>query len=393
MRYELPEGWEKVKLGEITSFRNGRKAKVVKGINNCKYPLYGGNGMYGSTQSFNSEDSIIIGRVGAYCGSVHNGEGRIWISDNAIEAKPKNDMMVLNKYLYYRLVSLNLNRLHQGTSQPLLNQFILKSININLPPLNEQKAIADTLSALDDKIELNNKINQNLEAQAQAIFKHWFIDFEFPDKNGNPYKSSGGEMVESELGMIPKGWEVCRLDEIANITMGQSPRGTTYNEIGEGAVFYQGRTDFTARFPQRRLYTTDPKRMAKRGDILMSVRAPVGDINIANEDCCIGRGLCSLNSKSNMNSYLLHTLFQLKNEYDVFNREGTVFGSINQKELKGIKIVKPADRLAKAYNNMASYLDKKYSVLDKESRTLVNARDTLLPKLMSGEIRIPLENQ
>nr|WP_276515545.1 restriction endonuclease subunit S [Tissierella carlieri] len=192
--------------------------------------------------------------------------------------------------------------------------------------------------------------------------------------------------------MIPKGWEVRELEDIAIITMGQSPKGSSYNEHGDGTVFYQGRTDFTNRFPVRRLYTTEPKRIAKTGDILMSVRAPVGDINIANEECCIGRGLCSFRSKNSMNSYLLYILLNLKEKFDVFNGEGTVFGSINQKDLKGIKIIMPNDSIVKYFNDIATSLDKKYLYLEMESRKLTNLRDTLLPKLMSGELRVPLED-
>ena len=119
-------------------------------------------------------------------------------------------------------------------------------------------------------------INQNLEAQAQAIFKSWFVDFE-------PFQD--GKFVDSELGPIPKGWQVGTLQDIAQITMGQSPSGDSYNEDGDGCVFYQGRAEFGSRFPTRRLFTTSPKRMAQAGDVLLSVRAPVGDLNLSYENC------------------------------------------------------------------------------------------------------------
>lgn len=241
------------------------------------------------------------------------------------------------------------------------------------------------------KIEINNQINKTLEEMAQTIFKHWFVDFEFPNEHGDPYKSSGGEMVESELGLIPKGWEVGDLENIATITMGQSPKGISYNEDGRGAVFYQGCTDFTQRFPTIRLYTTEPNRIARRGDILMSVRAPVGDINVAYEECCIGRGLCSFRSNDGMNSYLLYMLLNMRKKFDVFNGEGTIFGSINQKNIKGMKIIKPENYLIKDFNNLTKSLDKQYLCLDETIKELARIWDSLLPKLMSGEIRVPLE--
>ena len=155
----------------------------------------------------------------------------------------------------------------------------LKTIEIPLLSLDVQRRIVNILDSFTKKIEVNNQINRNLEEQAKAIFKSWFVDFE-------PFQN--GRFVDSELGQIPEGWRVGMLSDIADITMGQSPNGDSYNEVGTGTVFYQGRGEFSDRFPMRRLYTTEPKRMAKAGDVLLSVRAPVGDINIANEDCCIG---------------------------------------------------------------------------------------------------------
>lgn len=342
---------------------------------------------------------IIVARTGATIGvnKLIQKDLKSVYNNGLIRIKVNQDIIDYN-YLYYNMQSKSykghIQAICGGTStQPNMKMNDLLYFKINLPPLEEQKVIADILSTLDEKIEVNNQINKNLEEMAQAIFKQWFVDFEFPNEGGENYKSSGGEMVESELGMIPNGWEIARLDEIANITMGQSPKGSTYNEIGEGVVFYQGRTDFLNRFPNRRLYTTEPKRMANEGDILMSVRAPVGDINIANEECCIGRGLCSLSSKDNKNSYLLYTMLELKEKFNVFNGEGTVFGSINQKDLKGIKIIKSTDEMIRKFDDTISCLDKQYLVLDKESRNLKNIRDTLLPKLMSGEIRVPLDSK
>lgn len=298
-------------------------------------------------------------------------------------------------YLYYYLTSPDgkheMIKGTVGSTQPKLPMYNIKKLPIPLLSLKEQKRIANTLSKLDEKIEVNNQINETLEKMAQELFKRWFVDFEFPDENGNPYQSSGGEMVNSELGMIPKGWEFSRLDSIANITMGQSPKGTSYNETGNGIIFYQGRTDFRKRYPQKRMYTTEPKRTAEKGDILMSVRAPVGDINIANEKCCIGRGLAALNSKEKSNSFLLYTLINLRNKFNVFNGEGTVFGSINQLSLKSIKVIKPSNYYMRSFEKVVSKIDEKYYFSAKESRRLVNVRDTLLPKLMSGELRVSLE--
>jgi len=257
--------------------------------------------------------------------------------------------------------------------------------------LLEQRTIAATLSCLDDMIELNNRTNQILEEIAQAIFKSWFIDFEFPNEDGEPYKSSGGEMVDSELGEIPKGWRVGKLEDIAKITMGQSPSGSSYNDKKEGIVFYQGRTDFGKRYPTIRLYTTEPKRLAAKGDVLLSVRAPVGDINVASEDCCIGRGLAALTSKTNCNSYLLYELLNLTDSFNIFNGEGTVFGSINKVTLNNLRVMIPLDKHMQIFQNEVGKLDELIENNSTQIKYLTNVRDTLLPKLMSGEIRVPVE--
>lgn len=185
-----------------------------------------------------------------------------------------------------------------------------------------------------------------------------------------------------------ESWTTGILSDIAVITMGQSPKGDTFNETGNGAVFYQGRTDFGFRFPTRRLYTTEPKRMAECGDTLMSVRAPVGDLNVAYEECCIGRGLASIRSKDNHQSFILYTLFTLKNQLDVFNGEGTVFGSINKDSLNSMEIIIPPVDLIDRFESITNPIDRAIRNNYEEICRLQAIRDSLLPKLMNGEIDV-----
>ena len=199
--------------------------------------------------------------------------------------------------------------------------------------------------------------------------------------------------MDSELGQIPKGWRVGILSDIAEITMGQSPKGYSYNESGEGTVFYQGRGEFGNRFPLTRLYTTEPKRTAKKNDILMSVRAPVGDINVAKEDCCIGRGLAAIRSNSNHSSFLLYLLFNMKAKLNIYNGEGTVFGSISKKDLHGMKIVIPQTEVINEYENIIQSVDKKIFNLNQQNKVLAELRDILLPRLMNGEIKVSISNE
>ena len=255
---------------------------------------------------------------------------------------------------------------------------VLKDLVVNIPiSVSEQKEIAGILSSLDAKIETNNKLNEKLEEMAQAIFKSWFVDFEpFKDK---PFH-------ETELGMIPEGWEVGSLSDIATITMGQSPCGTSYNENGEGIIFYQGRTEFGFRFPSIRLYTTAPSRFAEVGSTLMSVRAPVGDINMALLRCCIGRGVASIKSNCDCDSYIYYLMKSLKKRFDIYNGEGTVFGSVGRDTLRGMLITIPPSSVISDFEMNISKIDSRIKTNELESQRLASLRDTLFPRLMSGEL-------
>ena len=254
----------------------------------------------------------------------------------------------------------------------------------------DELSIGKFLDEIQQKINLNNRINKELEAMAKQIYDYWFVQFDFPDEKGKAYKSSGGKMVYNSTlkREIPAGWEDGVLSDVANITMGQSPDGTSYNENGEGTIFYQGSTDFGIRFPSVRMYTTAPTRFASKGDILMSVRAPVGDTNIANTDCCIGRGLSAINSKIGSISHLYHIIRDLKAKFDIVNAAGTTFGAITKDELFNLTIVKPDGDILKKYEAICSPLFDKQMKIGYEIDRLTHLRDSLLPMLMNGQVTI-----
>ena len=259
-----------------------------------------------------------------------------------------------------------------------------------IPIIDTQESVASISKKIYRKLALNKHLCNELEALAKTIYDYWFTQFDFPDDEGKPYRSSGGEMVWNEQlkREIPKGWDAGQLSDIANITMGQSPSGESYNEDGEGTVFYQGCTDFGTRFPEPRVYTTAPTRYAKAGDILMSVRAPVGTINIAMEDCCIGRGLAALNSKSGSQLYLLYTLSGFKQLFDVMDGNGTTFGSITKDTLFEMKVVVPKNELLKTFEKIVQPIEKRIRATEQENRELTKLRDWLLPMLMNGQARV-----
>lgn len=313
-------------------------------------------------------------------------------------------------FLYLHYLMCNQEYRHEvvasatGTTVKHTSPERIKRFRFRLPPPPEQRAIGHILRTLDDKIELNRGMNETLEVIARAIFKSWFIEFDpvqtkvegrwkrgqsLPGLPAHLNDLFADEFVDSELGQIPEGWAAGCVDDEFDLTMGQSPPGDTYNEIGEGTPFFQGRADFGFRFPTRRVYCTAPTRFAKAGDTLISVRAPVGDINMASEDCAIGRGVAAARHKSGSRSYTYQFMRSLEDVFERFEAEGTVFGSIGKKDFHAIPCVVPTRELVVEFEGVVAPIDRRIENSERESMTLAGLRDTLLPKFISGELRIP----
>ena len=266
----------------------------------------------------------------------------------------------------------------------------LSAIDIEYLPLEKQNQIVASLASIDEKIKVNRQINDNLEAMAKQLYDYWFVQFDFPNEEGKPYKSSGGAMVWNEKlkREIPQGWSKGILSDVANITMGQSPDGSSYNEVGEGSIFYQGSTDFGLRFPAIRQYTTSPNRYANKGDILMSVRAPVGALNIANNDCCIGRGLSALSSKIGSMTHLYYLMNDFRLKFEGMNSAGTTFGSITKDELFNLPVVIPMKYVISEFEKVCKPIFDKQMIIGEEINALTKQRDELLPLLMNGQASV-----
>ncbi|MBK7055158.1 MAG: restriction endonuclease subunit S [Leptospiraceae bacterium] len=234
-----------------------------------------------------------------------------------------------------------------------------------LPPLPEQRAIAAILSSLDDKIDLLHRQNKTLEAMAETLFNEQFV-------------------------MNNEQWKIGKLGDEFDFTMGQSPPGESYNEEGNGVPMFQGNADFEFRFPSNRIYTTNPTRYAEKYDTLISVRAPVGAQNMALEKCCIGRGVAAFRYGKD-NTYYTYTYFKLKSlmkEIKQFNDTGTVFGSISKNDFEELNVVIPPQDEIENFQKEVKPIDDKVITNCIQIRTLEKLRDNLLPKLMSGEVRV-----
>lgn len=290
--------------------------------------------------------------------------------------KPEKADARFIKYLFDALLKRRFQRFTQGAAQDNLSQEKLLSLKFLTPDLRTQKRIADILSAYDDLIENNRRRIQLIEQSARLLYKEWFVRLRFP----------GYAHVKIRDG-VPEGWKKEKLSDLANITMGQSPASTFYNQNGIGLPFHQGVTNFGDRFPENLTYCSKEFRIAEPGDILFSVRAPVGRINITLNRIVIGRGLAAINSKRKHQSFLF---YQLKSHF--FKEDmiggGAIFAAITKKDLFGVELFMPPDTLIGFFENQACPIDSQIESLHKGIILLTKARDILLPRLMNGEIEV-----
>lgn len=294
----------------------------------------------------------------------------IWV----INAKPGIDQA----YLFYLLASPKFIDASvagsSGTRMPRADWDYLSETEWDIPTLEVQKRIGEILSSLDDKIELNRRMNETLEAIAQAIFKEWFVDFNYP--------GATGKLVPSPLGPIPEGWNVGKTGDFFDITMGQSPPGSSFNTEGIGIPFFQGRADFTFRFPKTRVYTNSPTRFAFEDETLVSVRAPIGDINVSKEKCCIGRGLASVLEKKGNKSYTFYYLKSIVSILKEYEDTGTVFGSLSRKDFENISYLSPEECVVTLFEKTVKEIDMLIKKTEENNQVLGNIRNTMLSILL-----------
>lgn len=411
--------WQKVKLGEVADILSGYAFKtkdfidegipVVK-IKNIIPPnidindtQYVSNELYNEKIKFalNYNDVLIslngsnINQLASAVGKI----GRVRLKDKKLLLNQRvGKLYIVDEkrcnydYLYYYLtqpeVRYNLAAMAGGSAnQANISPSQIKDIEIQLPPLEEQEKIANILSSLDDKIELNNEMNKTLEEMAQSIFKRWFIDFEFPNEDGQPYKSSGGEMVESELGMIPKEWEIAQIDDISQVTMGVSPSSKTYNEDNIGLPLLNGAADFEGKLIKPSKFTSEPKKICKKGDMVFGVRATIGNIVFADKEYALGRGVASVEPNDKVFREFIYYSLDNSMENLINNASGSVFLNLKKADITDLKVCY-SDEIVKKFNNISRVLIDKIVENDMESELLKQQRDILLPKLVSGEIRI-----
>ncbi len=287
-----------------------------------------------------------------------------------------------SRFVYYLLSTLKdrINGIAAGTATPIVNKSSFSDVEVSVPSKETQGGIASILSAYDNLIENNLRRIKILEEMAQNLYREWFVKFRFP---GHEHV----RMVDSPLGEIPEGWEVRRLSEVCNLVMGQSPKSEFYNDVSEGLPFHQGVTDFGDRFPTTRLYCTMRNRLAEAGDILFSVRAPVGRINIAPTEMVIGRGLSAIQHSAGFQWFAFHQLRETFKEEDSMGG-GTIFKAVTKADMQRIEFLSADDKTLRRFEEMVSPFENQIKTLTKKNETLCQTRDLLLPKLISGELDV-----
>lgn len=257
----------------------------------------------------------------------------------------------------------------------------IAEVSVWVPDPREQRQIADILSAYDDLIENNLRRIQILEEMARAIYREWFVHFRFPGHERV-------KLVDSPRGSIPEGWDVRPLGDVCYVTMGQSPASEFYNEAGEGLPFHQGVKDFGARFPTDRVFCSCEGRLAEASDILFSVRAPVGRMNIANKRIVIGRGLSAIRHREGRQAFLWELLRDRFREEDTIGN-GAIFAAVTKGELTGLRVLCPAAPVLDLASEVLTPLHHLTDVLTRQVANLRATRDLLLPRLMSGQLTLP----
>lgn len=262
------------------------------------------------------------------------------------------------------------------TTRASLKNEDLLGLEILLPDIDTQKVISEVLRKYDYLIENNQKQMKLLEEAAQRFYKEWFVDLHFP-----------GYQDVKIINGVPEGWKIMQLSDIADVVMGQSPKSNFFNQNKNGLPFHQGVGSYGNRYVKNKVFTTSYTRIANAGSILFSVRAPVGRLNVTKNKIVIGRGLAAINQKDGYQSYMFYLLKEHYFKDDLIGN-GSIFSSITKDELMNQKFVVPDRETMSVYDNIAKTIDKEIDNLDNKINFLSEARDRLLPKLMSGEVEI-----
>lgn len=380
--------WEEIQLGDVIDIYDSKRIPLSskeRSTRQGKYPYYGASGVIDHIDDYIFDgEYLLIAEDGENLNSrklpvAFWGKGKFWVNNHAHIILGKQNK-ANTEFIRLWFAQANISGYITGAAQPKLSQANLKRISVRLPPIEVQNDVASVLSVYDSLVENNNCRISILEEMAQSLYREWFVKFRFPGYEDVKF-------VDSSLGKMPEGWEVTKLKDMCHLTMGQSPKSEFYNENEEGLPFFQGVKDFGQRFPAVRIWCSKPTRLAQAGDVLFSVRAPVGRLNLADQEVSIGRGLCAIRRIDGKQSFLFQQLKSIFTSEDMIGN-GAIFASVTKKDMEDIKLISPEERYVDGFVKIADPIFKQLNKLSKKNGLLRIQRDMLLPKLISGGIDI-----
>lgn len=368
---------------EVTSHPYIRARDIKNGIIKTDDLIYLEDAVYNKIKKYiinNGDVAITI--VGASVGDIAYANSEVDgynLTENAIRLTEFSDI-INSRYVFYQLSQKTyydyMQLIAGASAQPKLGIYKIERIRVNLPSKQYQDKIVNILSTYDNLIELNTKRIKTLEQMAENLYKEWFVRFRFP----------GHENAEFENG-IPKGWEIKRLNTIADIVMGQSPESSLYNMEKQGLPFHQGVGSYGEYYLKDEVYSTGGNKRANPNSIIFSVRAPVGRINITLNTIILGRGVASINSKTDNNGFL-YWLLKFKFHQEDLIGNGSIFSSVTKKELDNQKFIIPPKDIIHRFDDFAKLIEKNMRVLYLNNENLIKQRNLLLPRLMSGKLEV-----
>ncbi len=386
----MATSWEQKRLGDLATIIMGQSPKSEYYNNRGDgLPFFQGNRDFGELHpspstycSLPSKIALprdILMSVRAPVGALNLATEECCIGRGLCAIRPNRS----GRFIFY-LLKANVENIHAAESGAVfgaVNKADLNSLLLLIPSDGQtQDKIASILSAYDDLIENNLRRIKILEEIAQTLYREWFVKFRFPGHQKV-------KMVDSSLGKIPEGWEVKHLSDVCSILMGQSPKSEFYNTNGEGLPFHQGVTDFGERFPTTRVYCTFAGRIAEAGDILFSVRAPVGRLNLTDHKIIIGRGLSAIRNLDGYQCFAFHQLKEIFTEEDIMGG-GTIFKAVTKGDMERIECLYPPKGHLVRFEKICLPIAEQLAVLGKKNRILRQTRDLLLPKLISDELDV-----
>lgn len=402
--------WLPTTLGRVLSFANGKTSPERD--DGGRFTVFGSNGAIGRSVHHNAPaNTIVIGRVGSYCGSVHYSPEPCWVTDNAIRAEA---LPGTHPYFAFSLLRmLDLNRWRAGSGQPLLNQTILSFIEVRMPPSEVQASVGRLLSQFDDRIDLLRQTNATLESIAQALFKSWFIDFE-PVRAKQAGREPEGmdaataalfpaEFEESALGLIPKGWQVSEVGQAAECVGGGTP-STKEAAYWEPPVHSWATPKDLSGLGSPVLWATErclsdaglkkvSSGMLPPGTLLMSSRAPIGYLAIPKIPVSVNQGFIAMRPGGLLPPVYLYFWCQANMDAIKQKANGSTFMEISKAAFRPIPLVLPPREVVASFTEIAGALFERISANEQQRAGMTDLRDTLLPRLISGTLQLPVKGE